>query len=291
LLLTEDNSLRQGSSCCLTKLSSLTQVRCFLLMMMVNALESGRLLPSNMSTCPQLWATQLLSVWETAPEADCCAPFRIVLVNSSGKLRAHSELFLYQSTRKNGLKVRMIALLWRSQFFFAFRRERFAAVNGRFSVMGNRSQMAQTIIFSLTRKERNGRWRRFPGSRLAPAEKVSKRSTPCFRLRWTRPDHFHTLRTCTLKRWNNVQFRSRNETVFALEASFMQESRERMRKWVKPYQTAGSFARISPLFSARKCMRARQCAVNLQPLNTMNPSRSGSSSGQWLYCSWLRATA
>src|SRR5882762_1120874 len=72
---------------------------------------------------------------------------------TEGTFRAFS-LSIYP---KNGLKVRAMALLWRSQFVFAFRRERFAAVNGRFSVMGYRPQMVQTIVFSLTRKERNGR--------------------------------------------------------------------------------------------------------------------------------------
>jgi hypothetical protein len=35
---------------------------------------------------------------------------RAVFVNSSGKLRAHFALFLHQSTRENGLKVRV--MLW-----------------------------------------------------------------------------------------------------------------------------------------------------------------------------------
>jgi hypothetical protein len=67
---------------------------------------------------------------------------------------------------KNGLKVRMMALLWRSQFFLAFRRERFATINGRFSIMGYRPQMVQSIIFFVDVKRK---WRKMtPLPRLKP---------------------------------------------------------------------------------------------------------------------------
>src|SRR5437660_598741 len=58
---------------------------------------------------------------------------------------------------KKGLKVRMMALLWRSQFLFVFRRERFAPINGRFSVMGIIVKWHKASFLLLTRKGSSGR--------------------------------------------------------------------------------------------------------------------------------------
>src|SRR5690348_4544617 len=46
-----------------------------------------------------------------------------------------------------------------------------------------------------------------------------------------------------------------------------------------------------PLSARGSAHEAKQCAVNLQPLNTMKPSRSAPSSGQWLCCSLFTQNA
>jgi hypothetical protein len=101
---------------------------------------------------------------------------------------------------KNGLKVRMMALLWRSQFLFAFRRERFAPINGRFSVTGYRSQMAQSIISFVDAKRKWPKMTPLPRLKTRARRKSIEAVNGLFSSSMFTTYHFHTLPTCTLKR-------------------------------------------------------------------------------------------
>ncbi len=81
------------------------------------------------------------------------------------------QAFLISIHPKNGLEVRTVALLRRPQFFFAFRRERFVAVNGRFFRHGLSSSNGTNHHFFVDAKRKERKMTPLPRLKTRPRRK------------------------------------------------------------------------------------------------------------------------